>query len=146
MTTDTKKDGWKPVLQTVAHDGLNAVQSEIGELPFAILCIASNGSGCADYSTERRKTPQQATTPTYWQGVLVEWVTPREAHTDEQPFCAVMACACHFEQERMERYFIGPIERGEMEIPEAIDRYHCEVGYMARKQAEARMLEGLVLV
>lgn len=90
-------------------------------------------------------TPQHATTPTYWQGVLVQWVTPREAHTDEQPFCAVMACACHFDRDRMERYFIGPIERGEMEIPEAIDRYHCEPGYMARKQAEALSREAVLI-
>lgn len=145
MTTDTKKDGWKPVLQTVAHDGLNAVQSEIGELPFAILCIASNGSGCADYSTERRMTPQHATTPTYWKGVLVQWVTPREAHTDATPFCAEMACLCQNGRDRMERYFIGPIERGEMEIAEAIDRYHCEAGYMARKQAEALSREAVLI-
>ena len=76
-------------------------------------------------------------TPTYWKGVLVEWITPEAQHTDDAPFCAVMACQCHHDAVRMERYFIGPIEQGVLGIAEAIDRYHAEAGYMARKQAEA---------
>ena len=62
-------------------------------------------------------------------------------HTEASPFCVDMACLCHFDRDRMERYFIGPIERGELSIEEAIDRYHAEPGYMARRQAEAREME-----
>ncbi len=51
------------------------------------------------------------------------WLTPREEHTDEQPFCEHETCLCHFDPEHMERHFVAPIERGELTIGEALERY-----------------------
>ncbi len=31
------------------------------------------------------------------------WITPREEHTDEQPFCEHETCLCHFDPEHMEQ-------------------------------------------
>jgi hypothetical protein len=45
----------------------------------------------------------------------------------------------------MERYFIGPMEQGILDIAEAIDRYHAEPGYMARKQREAMAREAVLV-
>jgi hypothetical protein len=129
MTMDTKNGGRQPAMpQTYHTDGREAVDSAKMSVAFDATYIASN-------------QPHYATQPTYWQGVAVGWLTPIEQHTDAQPFCAEMACLCHFDRERMERHFIGPITQGMMSIAEAIDRYHAEPGYMARKQREAREME-----
>jgi hypothetical protein len=77
--------------------------------------------------------------------LILEWLTPEQEHTEDSPWCALMDCACHFERERMERYFIRPMERGELDIAEAVDRFHCEPGYMARKQAEAIAREAVLV-
>jgi len=76
----------------------------------------------------------------------VSWKVPEEEHTDECPFCPhIDSCMCHFDSARMEKYFIGPIERGELSIVDAIDLYHAEPGYMARQQAEALEREAVLL-
>jgi len=94
-----------------------------------------------NYSILKHKWHSWATTPVHCH----QWLTPEQEHTEEQPWCCLMDCRCHFDNARMERYFVAPITQGRLDIAEAIDLYHCEPGYMARKQAEA-MVRKAVLV
>jgi hypothetical protein len=58
-------------------------------------------------------------------GSMPVWLTPERAHTDSEPFCGEMGCICHYQYERVERYVVEPVERGEIDIPTALDRYYC---------------------
>lgn len=92
------------------------------------------------YSIDPPVAQCYATMPGY-----AQWLTPEWQHTQDAPWCADMECHCHFQQWRMERYFIGPIERGVIGIAEAIDLYHAEPGYMQRKREAAREREGVLV-
>jgi hypothetical protein len=60
-----------------------------------------------------------------------DWETPEIAHSDEIPFCGRPGCRCHYQPERVERYIVQPIERGELDIPAALDRYYGRVPMLA---------------
>ncbi len=68
-------------------------------------------------------------------GIYPEWHTPELAHSDELPFCAKPGCWCHFQPERVEKYLVGPVERGEITGREGLDMYHCRqlIGAGGRK-------------
>jgi hypothetical protein len=55
------------------------------------------------------------------------WITPREAHSDERPFCQHETCLCHFDGEHMERHFVAPVASGKLSIGEALAKYHGRV-------------------
>jgi hypothetical protein len=52
------------------------------------------------------------------------WITPQLWHTAAHPFCKFDACACHFDHDRVERYIVQPIERGDINIPQGLARYY----------------------
>ena len=102
--------------------------------------IKDKGEIHPQYSIHQPFAPCYATTP-----VDGHWLTPEQEHTDDKPWCAQLQCLCHFQQWRMERYFIAPIEHHVLDIAEAIDLYHGEPGYMARKLEEARAREEVLV-
>lgn len=67
-------------------------------------------------------------------GYLV-WTTPEWVHTGEMPFCSDPDCRCHHEPERVERYLVGPVARGEISGRAGLDRYYCRqfIGTGGRK-------------
>lgn len=73
------------------------------------------------------------------------WLTPRQQHTEDSPWCCEMQCLCHFQAWRMERYFIVLNRHDDLSIAEAIDRYHAEPGYMQRKMDAAREREAVLV-
>lgn len=54
----------------------------------------------------------------------ITWCIPASEHTEDMPFCGKLDCMCHYDSDRIERYMVRPIERGELTIPEALDRYY----------------------
>lgn len=55
--------------------------------------------------------------------VWAKWLTPRESHDDERPFCQHETCLCHFDPDHMERHFVRPVALGQLSIGEALARY-----------------------
>ncbi len=59
--------------------------------------------------------------------VWAKWVTLRESHSDERPFCQHETCLCHFDAEHMERHFVRPVALGQITIEQALARYGSRV-------------------
>jgi hypothetical protein len=106
---DTKKGGTLPADTSFKEDGKNPIQTTIYDVASIITPIDRDDHGsekvshCIHSITPRPHMPCFVSILPY-----LRWETPREEHTDEQPFCNHDQCLCHYDPQHMERHFIQP--------------------------------------
>lgn len=137
MTTDTKRGGLSPANDEVSVSPSGRTGDFFKSDIDTMHTVEEGHDFIPQYSILKHTWHPYATVPVHCH----QWLTPECEHTEDAPWCMNLSCFCHYDNVRMERSFIQPIERGELSIAEAIDLYHGEPGYMARKQIAVTAME-----